>query len=424
MGEDCYGIETMKVLLFAYQLTVCGTTVNAIELAAALRDLHGYDVVLFAEPGPLVKLAEEKGLRLIPAPGACFHPSLTRIRALRNAVRQENPDLLYVWDWSQSLDAYYGVHLPMRVPMAVTSMSMKVDRMLPKVVPTTFGTPDLVDRARGVGRRRVQALLPPVDVHLNAPDAVDPTPFRRQYGIQDDEITVVTVSRLDEWFKGESLFRTLEVVRTLGRELPRRFVIVGDGSARGQLERRANEINSELGRPAIVLTGELVDPRAAYAAADVAVCMGGSALRAMAFGKPVIVVGEQGFSRLLTPETAEFFHYQGIYGRGDGSASNAHFEAEIRRLSESADLRATLGLFSREFVVRHFALETVCARLDEFCRYAVRQRPRFPSVAADGLRTAAVYVRERRFLGPSRSPASNQDAVGKKGPLTLLSPRQ
>ena len=401
----------MKILVFAHRLELGGTQTNAIELAAALRDLHGHDVVLFATPGPAVKLAEEKRLRFLPAPDAYVHPSAARMRALRDAVRSERPDLIHAWDWWQCLDAYYSVHLSMRVPMVVTDMMMELTRVLPKALPTTFGTPEIVDQARAAGRRRVELLLPPVDVDLNSPGAVDPLPFRRQYGIEDGELTLVTVSRLSHWLKSESLVRTVEVVRTLGRELPLRFVIVGDGRVRPRLEQLADETNGDLGRPAVVLTGELVDPRPAYAAADIVVGMGSSALRGMAFGKPVVVVGAQNFSAPLTPETAETFLYKGIYGRGDGSPGNARLAADIRGLAEHPEQLAALGEFSRQFVLRHFSLETVSARLAEFCRGAVTEVPRLHVAAADGLRTAVVYLRERRFLVPSRDPAPERSAA-------------
>jgi glycosyltransferase involved in cell wall biosynthesis len=155
----------MKILVFAHRLEVGGTQVNAIELAAALRDLHSYEVVLFATPGPNVKLVEEKGLRFLPAPDARFHPSLRRMIALREAVQRERPDLIHVWDWWQCLEAYYAVHLPMRIPMVVTDMMMGVTRVLPKALPTTFGTPELVDLAKAKGRRCVELLVPSVDVH-------------------------------------------------------------------------------------------------------------------------------------------------------------------------------------------------------------------------------------------------------------------
>jgi len=401
----------MKILVFAHRLELGGTQTNAIELAAALRDLHGHDVVLFATPGPAVRLAERKRLRFLPAPDAHVHPSAARMRSLREAVRSERPELLHVWDWWQCLDAYYSVHLPMRIPMVVSDMMMELTRVLPKALPTTFGTPEIADQARAAGRRRVGLLLPPVDVDLNAPGAADPLPFRRQYGIENGEVTLVTVSRLSHWLKSESLLRTVEVVRTLGRELPLRFVIVGDGGVRPRLEHLAQETNTELGRPAVLLTGALVDPRPAYAAADIVVGMGSSALRGMAFGKPVVVVGAGGFSAPLTPETAESFLYRGIYGRGDGTPGNVRLAADIRELAEHPERLASLGEFSRQFVVRHFSLETVSASLAEFCQGAVTEVPRLRVAAADGLRTAIVYLRERRFLVHSRDPAPEPSAT-------------
>src|SRR5512134_1477962 len=110
----------MKILVFGHHLVVGGTPLNSIELAAALRDLHGHDVVFFATPGPMLKLVQEKNLRFLPAPERHIHPSPARMSALRDAVRRERPDVLHVWDWFQCLDAYYSVHLPMRVPMVVT----------------------------------------------------------------------------------------------------------------------------------------------------------------------------------------------------------------------------------------------------------------------------------------------------------------
>ena len=399
----------MKILVFAHRLEVGGTQWNAIELAAALRDFHGHEVVIFATPGPMVRLIQDKGLRYLPAPEAHIHPAPARMRALRDAVRREHPDLIHAWDWWQCLDAYYSVHLPMRVPMVVTDMMMDLTRILPKTLPTTFGTPEIVDKARAAGRRRVELILPPVDVHLNAPGAANPQLLRDKCGVRADEIALVTVSRIDRWMKSESLIRTIDAVRRLGRELPLKFLIVGDGAARVKLQQLADEANTELGRPAVILTGALLDPRPAYAAADIVVGMGGSSLRGMAFGKAVIVVGEKGFSAPFTPETADSFLYRGMYGKGDGGPDNAHHIEDIRKLAGSVDQRAALGEFSRQFILRNFSLEVISERLAKFCQRAVTDPPGLHTSAADALRTAAVYLRERRFLTPSRDrPASER----------------
>ena len=397
----------MKIVVFAHRLDVGGTQVNAIELTAALRDLHGHDVVIFATPGPMMKFAAEKGLRFLPAPEATAHPSPARMRALREVIRDERPDLIHVWDWPQCLDAYYGVYLLKRVPMVVTCMSMVLPRLLPKALPTTFGTPELLDHAAASGRRHLKLILPPVDLKLNRPNAVDAQPFRNEYGINDDDVTLVTVSRLVDWMKVEGLRRTIHVVRTLGRELPLRFVIVGDGTSRGELERLARETNADLGRTAVVLTGELLDPRPAYAAASIVVGMGGSALRGMAFCKPVVIIGERGFSATFCPETADSFYYRGMYGLGDGNSSNARLIEDIRRLAGSREQATALGEFSRQFVLRHFSLQEVSAQLDEFCRaVAAADTPQRHVVVSDGLRTAALVLgrnvvpgRLRRMFG-------------------------
>ncbi len=389
----------MKLLIFSHKLQFGGTQVNAIDLGAALRDLHGYEVVFFATPGPMAKVLHEKGLPLVAAPDPSRHPSPSRMSALRDAVRREKPDLIHVWDWFQCLDAYYSVHLPMRIPMVVSDMMMDFTRVLPKRLPTTFGTPELVERAKVSGRRQVELLLPPVDVHVNAPGAVDPAPFRRKYGIGDDEIVLVTVSRLDINMKSEGLYRTIAAICALGRDLPLRYVMVGDGTALKQLVRLTQDANDQLGRPAVIMTGALLDPRPAYAAADIVVGMGGSALRGMAFGKAVIIVGERGFSAPFTPATADSFYYKGIYGLGDGSpdSSAATLTEQIRELAEHHDQRSQFGQFARRFVLRDFSLEAVSARLAAFCDTAAAQPPALAAAVIDGVRTAAVYLRERKF---------------------------
>jgi len=190
----------------------------------------------------------------------------------------------------------------------------------------------------------------------------------------------------------------VDAVRLLGRELSLRFIIVGDGVARAELQAKADSVNTALGRPVVLLAGEMLDPRAAYSAADVIVGMGGSALRGMAFGKPVIVVGEEGFSAPFTPKTAAMFLHGGLYGRGTGDPGNARLAAHIREFALRPEQLPALGQAARRFVVEHFSIETVAGQLEKMLSAASRRRPRVSVAASDGLRTAAVYFRERRFL--------------------------
>ncbi len=382
----------MKILVFAERLDLGGSQVNAIELSAMLRDRYGYDVVIFAAPGPMSKTIEEKGIRYLPAPDRPpkILPSVQRIRALADAIERERPDLIHIWDWTQCLDAFYGVYLFNRIPMIVSSMTMTVDRLLPKQLPTTFGVPILIDQAKAAGRPKLELILPPVDVDLNSPDAIDPKPFRDYFGLGENEIVLVSVSRLVEWMKAEGICRVIDVVRHLGRELPLKFVIVGEGPSYAKLSELAAEVNADLGRQAIILTGGMIDPRPAYAAADIVIGMGGSGLRAMAIGKPVVVIGEQGFAKPFTPETADYFYYHGIYGQGDGDEGNINLTAIIRSLAENPGRFPELGKFARDFVVEHFSLGSVCQRLEQFIRTSAADSPSAYSKIADGVRTGLI----------------------------------
>jgi glycosyltransferase involved in cell wall biosynthesis len=381
----------MKLLVFAHRLEIGGSQHNAIELTATLRDRRGVDPVIFAEPGPAARLAHERGLRLLDAPAARSHPSLARGRALREAIRRERPDVVHIWDWPQALDAFYAVHVPWRTPLVVSVMDMNVPRLLPRTLPTTFGYGELVDEARRLGRPDVHLLLPPVDVDGNRPEAVAPADvqaFRAEHGLADGGITIVQVGRLVRWLKGESVRRSVAAVRRLGHDLPLQLVLVGDGDARADTERLAAEVNAELGRRAVVLTGALVDPRPAYAAADLVVGMGTSALRGMAFAKPVIVVGEAGFANRFDETSAPWFLYHGIFGRG-AAAGDDPLAGHLRRLVSEPDRWPELGALGRRFVVEHFGLEVGADHLMDAFAAAQRQRPSLMRVLADGGRTAA-----------------------------------
>jgi glycosyltransferase involved in cell wall biosynthesis len=287
---------------------------------------------------------------------------------------------------------------------------MGVDRILPRAVPTTFGTPELIEKARVTGRHKLELILPPVDLQQNSLDAVDARPFREQYGLQPADIVLVTVSRLVDWMKAESLRRTIDAVRVVARECQVRLLIVGDGPMRPELEDLANKTNTEIGASVVVLTGALLDPRPAYAAANIVIGMGGSALRGMAFSKPVIIVGENGFSAPLTPNTAESFYHKGMYGVGDADPENADLIGHIRQLAQDPEKLRMLGRFSRNFVERSFSLEAAIARLEKFCRTAANEAPRLHVAATEGVRIATIRLADR--LLPNRLISSLRIRIG------------
>ena len=140
------------------------------------------------------------------------------------------------------------------------------------------------------------------------------------------------------------------------------------------------------------MTGQLVDPRPAYASADVSLGMGGSALRAMAFGVPVVVQGEEGFWEILRPSSAQFFLYNGWYGIGAGhECGAARLRAQLEPLIVQEQARREFGEFARTLVRDNFSLDRAAGLLEvEYLRLASRTPA--PSVAASS-RAAALWAK-------------------------------
>ena len=227
--------------------------------------------------------------------------------------------------------------------------------------------------------------------------------MRSRLQLTDGDLVVVCVSRLANELKLEGLLTAIGVVPSLD---PRaRLLVVGDGPARADVEMAAARANARAGREAVVLAGELLDPRPAYALADVALGMGGSVLRAMAFGKPVVVQGERGFWELLTPQSLDQFLWTGWYGVGADPADGvSRLSAHLGPLLMDRQRREELGRFSRSVTCDRFSLQRAGQlQLESYERAVTGQARSFPVL--NDLRAGVSFVghqarrRGRRVLG-------------------------
>jgi glycosyltransferase involved in cell wall biosynthesis len=210
----------------------------------------------------------------------------------------------------------------------------------------------------------VRVLEPPINVEADHP-GIEGRPFRLRHSVSDDELLIVTVSRLSIELKLAALVDVIDAVEILAHRHPVRLIVVGDGDARAHLEARAAAVNVRSGRTTVSLVGALVDPRHAYAAADIVVGMGGSALRAMAIGKPVVVQGEGGFSLPFSPNTLPTFLWQGFWGVGDGRSGSDRLAGHLEALVCDPALRNQLGDYGRKMVVERFSLRRAADIMEE-----------------------------------------------------------
>jgi glycosyltransferase involved in cell wall biosynthesis len=374
----------LRVLIGLEGMALGGCPINALDLGRTLR-ARGHHVSVFAiEEDVRVSLlpyAERCGFAVTRLPAATgIVPLSRRIHAL---AERQSADVVHVFAPWLGPAATVATATGGRRTAVVTNWTMANVDYTPRRTPLILGTAALQREAQARHGSPVWLLEPPVDVELDRPDPAAGQAFRAEVGLAADETAVVVVSRLDA-DKAEGIRYAIRTVARLDRP-GLRLVVVGDGNAAAELRQEAAAANRALGRPAVVLAGARADPHPAYAAADVALGMGGSALRALAHGAPLVVLGEHGFARVFEPATVDYFYEAGFFGTTAEPDPVGHLAGVLAGLD--ADRRRVLGPYGLAEVRGRFGLAVGAGRLEEIYRAGLAA---VPGPVARG--TAGAYV--------------------------------
>lgn len=377
----------MRILVYPGVMEVGGSQINAIELAhQAAQD--GHDVVLFGPDGDLVALVAELGLDYFRSPQEGRWPSRRNMRALTRLVAERRVDVVHGYEWGPSLDLAFGPHRALGTPLVTTVLSMDVPAHVPRHEPLVVGTRLLAEQQRAL-RPRVHLIEPPVDVVLNAPGRGG-AHARARLGVDPGDLVVAVVGRLSgDLGKADGVLAAVDVVGALAATLPVRLVVVGTGPSAGRVAERAAAVNDAAGRPVVVVTGQLLDPRPAYDAADVVLGMGSSVLKGMAFGKPAVVQGDRGRWRPLDQTSLADFLHDGWMCTGPGDGRD--LEQALRVLLADPAVRAERGALGRRVVRETYSLAAAARRQDAVYADAVAHRPT-AAAQRDALLRCAVDV--------------------------------
>ncbi|SDB93445.1 Glycosyltransferase involved in cell wall bisynthesis [Raineyella antarctica] len=340
----------MRVIVCPHDTGMGGSQINAIDLAAAVRQ-RGHDVMLYAPPGPLLDRVRALDLDWTASPPGLRLSAAWTIGLVRLA-RSWHADLVHTYEWAPSVGAAFGPHGLLGTAQVMTVLSMDVPDFLPRHLDLVVGTQQLgADSGRFQHRHVIE---PPVDTQQDAPR--DRAQQRHLLGLDPDAFVVSLVGRLTtDLDKVAGVLAAIEAVDEMAAERHVVLVVAGDGPELVRVADAAGRVNTRHDRTVVEMTGSLVDPRPVYAAADVVLGMGSSILRAMAFARPCIVLGASGFCLPVTRRTIEAFTWQGFYGVDDGSGYRGLL-GFLERLAASPEDRQIIGIWSRGVVVDRYSL--------------------------------------------------------------------
>jgi len=184
------------------------------------------------------------------------------------------------------------------------------------------------------------------------------------------------VSRLDD-AASLAARQLIENAPALDRAFPGvRILIVGGGDVYQELSARAAQINKQLGRDCLVLTGPRTDVNQLLAACHLFVGVSRAALEAMAACRPVILSGAQGHTGLFTPQLLDKAVDTNFCCRTDPTATQEQLlEDIVHALSLSPEEQEELGRYGRRVVQEHYSVQRMAA--DALAVYSqVRKRRR------------------------------------------------
>ncbi len=410
---DLAAVGPIRVLFVIGQLSYGGAERQVAELSMRLpRDRYEPIVCCLSERGPLADEMEEAGVRVVSVgkrPGFASGAS----RTLLGLVRTERPAVVHSYLFSANWRTVLVGRL-MRVPLVITSVRnvdihgvfalTMLERLLAgfqdRVIANATAVKEYVACAHGIRSDKIVVVR----------NGVSPTRVpRRADGVGENESnshpTVLVVASLTP--KKDHL-TFLAAATAVAQRIPdARFVLVGDGPLRGDLERRSEELG--LGS-SVEFRGETRDIAGALAEADVCVLTSlkegcsNFILESMFAAKPVVATDAGGNGELIDSGVTGY-----IVPVGDERA----VASRVVELLSDETLRASMGTRARERALREFTVERMVEDTVSLYENTLRERVR-------GLVDWA-YARAARETGtvggdvrPGRE-GSTVDGVQRKG---------
>src|SRR5262249_54624502 len=210
-----------------------------------------------------------------------------------------------------------------------------------------------------VGRRDQFAVIPlGIDLGVYADWESRRDAFRQELQAGADEVLIGIVGRLTE-IKNHKAFLEAAAELTKIAKSKMRFLVIGDGRLRPQLESRAHALGL---RDQVVFLGSRHDPENFYAALDVVALTSLnegtplSLIEAMANERPVIATAVGGVVDLLGPTLSQTDGYQ-LCERGllVERHDPAAFARGLARLIEDEPLRRQMAARGHEFVTQNYS---------------------------------------------------------------------
>lgn len=366
----------MNILMLSMSMGAGGAETHVLTLARALVRA-GHSVTVASAGGMLTAGLAEGGVAHVTLPLASRSPvALARaVGGIIRLCRRESFDVIHAHGRIPALTAHAARRLSPRVPPCAVTVhgvysphapGARLSKWGERTMAVSEDIADYTAATYGIDRGRIAVIPNGVDIPEKAADV-------RRAGLD-----IVTSGRLDGDSSAAALMLT-EVFPAVCREFESErptLTIIGGGTLEREIRARAERVNREVGRAAVVCTGAVPDAAAEAAKHGIFAGSSRAAIEAMAAGMPVLLCGNAGVRGILTGENFPAAAADNLTCRRAPRTDDptAALLDGIRRLARmSADERAALGEFCRRTAREHYDIDRTAAKTAAVLSDTVRE---------------------------------------------------
>lgn len=355
----------MKILMILMGLDIGGAETHVIELSKQLIS-RGHDIMIAANRGAYTPEAVKCGIRFFDVPLherklGCMYKSYC---LLKNIIKAEKPDIVHAharipaflchlirksvkFNFVTSAHGTYNTSFALKTLTRWGDYSIAVSDDIKEYLIKNYKIP----------AKNIIVSVNGVDVDKFSPDA-DYGSIYEEMKLSPETPRIVYMSRLNDDVCLPA-YRLLDIFPDIEKQSPGiEIMIIGDGDSFENLRMKAEEINSSLGRRAVILTGARVDVYRLISSATICIGVGRAILESMAMGKPVIVAGIEGYIGIFGHSKYTDCVETNFTCRGKMPLDNETFKTDILKILDmSEDERNSLGVYGRTIVKNHYSLE-------------------------------------------------------------------
>ncbi len=365
----------MNILLATMGMDIGGAETHILELAKELKRRNN-NVFVVSNGGKYVEELNENGIEHIWAPLNNKKPAnmIKSYNILKNIIDDKKIDIVH--SHSRISSFICGIlQKRMKFPFVTSAhWTFKVTPLLRTMtnwgqctIAVSEDIKEYLIKNYGMSADDIIVTVNGIDTEKFS-NNVDYSDIEQEFELDKESRRIVYISRMDE-SRALVARQLINISKNLNNKVKcLEIVIVGGGDVFDELKQKCEEINKEVGRKFLVMTGARTDINKFAASGEIFIGVSRSALEAMACEIPTIVAGNEGYLGVFNKDKLEKGIETNFCCRSLPMPTEDVLEEDILVLLDD-EKKKEYGTYGREVVQKYYSIK----KMTDDCETAYRR---------------------------------------------------